>query len=78
MTAIERIKNESKSLNRSERLELTNELLNSLSEEDVAEDQNQELLAELERRSEAVRSGEMTVRPVDEIMAELKARYDRP
>lgn len=78
MTAVERIKSETKSLNRSERLELTNELLNSLTEDDVANEQDSELLAELERRSEAVQSGEMKVRPLDEIMAELKARYDRP
>lgn len=77
MTAIERIKAESRILPRSDRLDLANELLNSFVDETAAES-DETFLAELERRSQMTKSGVLASRPVDDIMADLKVRFDRP
>jgi putative addiction module component (TIGR02574 family) len=77
MTVLERIKAETRTLPRSDRLDLANELLNSFVE-DTTPESDEAFLAELERRSLLTKSGALTSRPVEDIMAELKARFDRP
>ena len=77
MTTVERIKAESLNLPRSDRLDLANDLLESFVEESRSEPDDA-FLTELERRSNAVKAGTLSIRSVDDIMAGLKTRFDKP
>ena len=69
------IATEALSLSATERAELAHRLLHSLEETGVRVDEEDHNLLEVLRRKQMIDNGEVSLKPLEEFIAELKAEY---